>query len=113
MKIKKDVDALIKENYIGSIVSFENDMGRFFSIKRALKKHNAKNNLTDLDTNVKSLLNQLSSLRNIFKTDIVVIILEDILEDDEYLTLQSVLFASGLSNISVNPELETKIKNLL
>ena len=38
IKKKKDIDNLIKENYIGSVVAFEDDIGRFFAVKRVLKK---------------------------------------------------------------------------
>lgn len=119
MKIKKDIDNLIKENYIGSVVAFEDDIGRFFAVKRVLKKHLTKNILSDIDNiekskmNIVSLLNQLSLLRNVFRNDILMDVFEEILESEEYFVMLSIWHCAGNTKTSVNKEFENQIFAIL
>ena len=119
MKIKKDIDILIKENYIGSVVAFEDDIGRFFIVKRVLKKHLSKQVLTDMNNldktkmNVVSLFNQISLLKNVFIGDILMDVFEEILEPDEYVIMKSIWHCMGNTKYSTNKEFENKIFSIL
>lgn len=119
MKINKDIDSLIKDNYMGSLVSFEDDIGRFFAIKRIIKKHLVKNTLTDMETPSKSqmnlinMLNQVSLLKNVFKSDIILDVFDEILENDEMMILLSIWYCMGNTKTTYNTEFETKVFAIL
>lgn len=107
MKISKDVDTLIKNNYKGSIISFEEDIGRFFSVKRILKKHNIKDTLYNSEKNIKVMANHIFILFNLFDEDVTHQVFEQVLDEDEHRLYQSMIFAMGRSKSSVNAEFET------
>lgn len=119
MKIKKDVDILIKENYKGAMVSFEDDIGKFFAVKRIIKKHISKNTLTDDSNQEKSqmtlinLLNQVSLLKNVFKEDIILDVFEEVLENDEFAIMLSLWHCMGYSKESYNKDFENKVFAIL
>ena len=106
MKIDKDIDALIKENYTGSIVSFSEDIGRFFSVKRIFKKQLLKSSLFNNEKNVKVLANLVYILFNFFSISLTNEIFEHILEPEELELWKSVFFVLGKTKVSVNPEFE-------
>lgn len=113
MKINKDIDNLIKNNYKGSIISFEEDIGRFFAVKRMLKKHLSKESLFYTEKNVKVMANHIYILFNLFNREVALVVFTDILEPEEYKLYQSVLFALGVTNKSINAEFEEFLKENL
>jgi len=119
MKINKDIDVLIKENYMGSVVTFEDDIGRFFMVKRVLKKHILKNHLTDMESmekskmNIINLFNQISLLKNIFKSDMIMEVFEEILDIEEYVIMKSIWHCMGNTKTSTNKSFENDIFSIL
>lgn len=113
MKISKDIDRLIKDNYKGSIISFEEDIGRFFAVKRMLKKHVLKESLYSTEKNVKVMANHIFILFNLFNRDLTHKVFEEVLEPDELLLYKSVTFSLGVTPESFNSEFEQFIRENL
>lgn len=111
MKINKDIDELIKKNYTGSIVSFADDIGKFFSVKRTLKKQLTKGGLNQNPHNVRLLVNYIQILFNFFSEDLTGQIFEEILDEEEYLLWKSVLHVMGKIDTSYNQEFEDFLRD--
>lgn len=113
MKINKDINELIKKHYTGSIVSFSDDIGRFFSVKRILKKQLLKNGLNQNPHTVRLLANHIQILFNFFTENLTYQIFEEILEEEEYMLWNSVLYVLGRSNTSYNKDFERFLRENL
>lgn len=113
MKINRDIDNLIKNNYKGSVISFEEDIGRFFAVKRVFKKHLLKESLFSSEKNVKVIANNVYIIFNLFSEDVALNVFEDILEPEEFELYQSLLFAMGKTTTSVNDDFEKFLKENL
>lgn len=113
MKINKDIDELIKRHYTGSIVSFSDDIGRFFSVKRILKKQLVKNGLNQNPHNVRLLANHIQILFNFFTEELTCEIFEEILDEEECILWSSVLHVIGKQDISYNKEFEQFLRENL
>ncbi len=90
MKLSNRVEALLKENYKGTIIKIESDTNIFFIIKRILKKNIIHNSLSEHTKNVKILINNILFLNNIFDIETIREVFLEILDPLEYTHLSTV-----------------------
>ena len=103
MKIPNELNNILRSTYKGSIVALADDISRFYSVKRLLKKQCIKNILTDSSAHAKQVNNQIIVLFNTFGTNTNVVF-SYILEDDELEVYHDILFVLKLHYECLNEE---------
>jgi len=103
MKIPNELNNILRSTYKGSIVALADDISRFYSVKRLLKKQCIKNILIDSTAHAKQVNNQIIVLFNTFGTNTNVVF-SYILEDDELEVYHDILFVLKLHYECLNEE---------
>ena len=103
MKIPNELNNILRSTHKGSIVALADDISRFYSVKRLLKKQCIKNILTDSSAHAKQVNNQIIVLFNTFGTNTNVVF-SYILEDDELEVYHDILFVLKLHYECLNEE---------
>lgn len=95
MKIPNELNNILRSTYKGSIVALADDISRFYSVKRLLKKQCLKNILIESTSHAKQVNNQIIVLFNTFGPNTNVVF-SYILEDDELEVYHDILYVLKL-----------------
>lgn len=106
MKMSTELEKLILSNYKGSILRVESDINIFFTVKRMLKKNIVHDSMKETPKLIKTLINHIKTLLNIFDITLIDAVFYELLDDKEkihYNTIKSYM------NLELYPEINIDV----